>query len=635
MTITRNDAEKASLVTASQSRKFLGDEEAFKGKYSKTVLQTLAFAYRPYRWPLSGLLICGFLGRILMLGNANLVSWWADPKSRPAFLTSFTHDQFIQLLSGVTTSGFLLISLYRVCFSRISAQAISRLYDEVTLRTSRLPMTFFDTQPVGRIVTRFSSDYGNVFRLFGGPLAEFFAIIFDLTSMAFLIWLANPWFLLLFVTVAVLQGLVYKLNQKSLRRERRELSASRSPSISHFAESAQGVTSIRVFDRVTTFFDRFDRLNGYYLTRRLRTSNFLYLFSLQMGGLTALLFLSTGILGWYLTATGQASIGSVGVAFAFIMLSAASIQMFFEWLAAFEEALTGVERLDDYLRRPLEPGLKLPTTATFEIGHPKYTNAEEAHTAREKMTLRRAASVQVSGLRFRYAQDLPWVLDGLSFEIKPGEKVGIVGRTGSGKSSLIQALFRLYKIEEGEIRIEGREASVDRAGNGADLGVYRRSMAYIAQEPTLFRGTLRENLDLLGLYSDTLLIEALERVELGGWFREQPAGLKTEIEEKGKNLSAGERQLLCMARCLLQDAPIVVMDEATSAIDPQTEEVLVKATEEFFADRTQIIIAHRLSTLINCDRVLWLKSGKAKMFDRPEVVLPLFRESELREFDIT
>ncbi len=620
---------------SNQTRKFLGDEEAFKGRYSSTVLETIGFAYKPYRFRIVGLMICGFAGRILMLGNANLVSWWADPQARPAWLLSFEHDDFIKLLAIVTTAGFFLISLYRIAFSRISALAISTLYDEVTLRTSRLPMTFFDTQPVGRIVTRFSSDYGNVFRLFGGPLAEFFAIIFDLIAMGFLIGLANPWFLALFVGVAVLQGLVYKLNQKTLRRERRELSASRSPSISHFAESAQGVTSIRVFDRVSTFFERFDRLNRYYLNRRLRTSNYLYLFGLQMGGLTAILFLSTGALGWWLVEKGEASIGAVGVAFAFIMLSAGSIQMFFEWLAAFEEAMTGVERLDDYLRRELEPGLKLPPSAQFELSQPKYSPDDEMRLAHEKMTLKRAAGVQVNDLKFRYAADLPWVLDGLTFEIKAGEKVGIVGRTGSGKSSLIQALFRLYKIDEGEIRIEGQQACVDSHASGADLGVYRRSMAYIAQEPTLFRGTLRENLDLLGIYSDTLLIESLERVELGPWFREQASGLKTEIEEKGKNLSAGERQLLCMARCLLQDAPIVVMDEATSAIDPQTEEVLVKATEEFFSDRTQIIIAHRLSTLINCDRVLWLKAGKAKMYDRPEVVLPMFRDAELSEFNIT
>lgn len=624
-----------------KSRKFIGDEEQFKGRYSRNVVRTLKLAYGPVRYKILGLLACGFVGRLLMLGNANLVSLWADPKIRPFWMQSFSNEQFLYLLGAVTLAGFLLISLYRMMFSRLSARVISGLYDEVTLRTSRLPMTFFDTQPVGRIVTRFSSDYGNVFRLFGGPLAEFFAIIFDLISMSILIGLANPWFLLLFLIIGGLQGLVYKLNQNALRRERRELAASRSPSISHFAESAQGVTSIRVFDRVATFFDRFQDLNLYYLGRRFRTSNYLYLFSLQMGALTSLLFIATGILGWWLVETNRAAIASVGVAFAFIMLSAASIQMFFEWMAQFEEAMTGVERLDDYLRRDLEPGLRLPATAAFDLGHPRYAAEDEAKLAREKLTLRKAASVEVKNLRFRYAPDLPWVLNGVSFEIRAGEKVGIVGRTGSGKSSLIQALFRLYKIDEGEIRIEGHEAcvtektSLGEAQDGMDLGVYRRSMSYIAQEPTLFRGTLRENLDLLGLYSDTLLIESLERVELGGWFREQPAGLKTEIEEKGKNLSAGERQLLCMARCLLQDAPIVVMDEATSAIDPQTEEVLVKATEEFFADRTQIIIAHRLSTLIHCDRVLWLKGGVVKMYDHPRVVLPLFREAELREFEST
>lgn len=628
-----------SAKPVSSSRKFVGDESQFKGRYSPQVLQTVLKAYRPFRGKIIALIVLGFFGRLLMLGNANLVSWWADPKSRPDFLASMNADGFIQILAWVTVAGFLLTSLYRIAFSRLSAQAISRLYDEVTLRTSRLDMSFFDTQPVGRIVTRFSSDYGNVFRLFGGPLAEFFAIIFDLVAMAILIAVANPYFLVLFVFVAALQGLVYKLNQGTLRRERRALSGSRSPSIAHFAESAQGATSIRIFDRLTEFSNRFEALNREYLMRRMRTSKYLIFFSLQMGGLTALLLLATGVLGWWLIQIGEASIASVGVAFAFIMLSANSVQMFFEWMAQFEEAMTGVERLDEYLRRDLERGMKLPASAGFDFGQPKYTAEEELKVQREKLTLRRAASISVQGLQFRYAPDLPFVLNDVSFEIKAGEKVGIVGRTGSGKSSLIQALFRLYPIDQGEIRIEGQQASVPNrsvsketsAMNGIDLGVYRRSIAYIAQEPTLFRGTLRENLDLNGVHSDTLLIEALDRVELDGWFRSLPNGLTSHIEEKGKNLSAGERQLLCMARCLLQDAPVVVMDEATSAIDPQTEEVLVKATEEFFADRTQVIIAHRLSTLIDCDRVLWLKSGTVKMFDRPEVVLPLFREAELRE----
>lgn len=621
----------------SHVRKFVGEESQFRGRYSPNVLGTVLNAYRPFRWRILSLIFIGFIGRIFMLGNANLISWWADPKSRPEFLANMSADGFIGILLWITVCGFFFTSLYRVAFSRLSAQAISRLYDEVTLRTSRLDMSFFDTQPVGRIVTRFSSDYGNVFRLFGGPLAEFFAIIFDLVAMAFLMAIASPYFLALFVFVAGLQGLVYKLNQGTLRRERRALSGSRSPSIAHFAESAQGATSIRIFDRLTEFSKRFESLNREYLSRRLRTSKYLILFSLQMGGLTALLLLATGCLGWWLIHIGEATVASVGVAFAFIMLSANSVQMFFEWMAQFEEAMTGVERLDEYLRRNLEPGLKLPSSAQFELGQPKYSVEDEARVHRERLTLRRAAAVTIQGLKFRYAADLPLVLNDVSFEIKAGEKVGIVGRTGSGKSSLIQALFRLYPIDHGEIRIEGQQASVpSKTGimDGVDLSVYRRSIAYIAQEPTLFRGTLRENLDLNGTHSDTLLIEALERVELAAWFRSLPMGLSSHIEEKGKNLSAGERQLLCMARCLLQDAPVVVMDEATSAIDPQTEEVLVKATEEFFSDRTQVIIAHRLSTLINCDRVIWLQSGSVKMFDRPEVVLPLFREAELRESPI-
>ncbi|MDX9730734.1 MAG: ATP-binding cassette domain-containing protein, partial [Bdellovibrionales bacterium] len=613
-----------SMKPERKTRQFLGEETKFKGRYAETVLETILSAYRPFRFRILTLIAIGFVGRLLLLANANLVSWWADPAGRPNWLQAHTTEQFIQLLVIVTSVGFVLTSAYRVGFSRLSAQAISRLYDEVTYRTSRLAMSFFDSQPVGRIVTRFSSDYGNVFRLFGGPLAEFFAIIFDLTATILLIGLASPVFLVLFVVVALMQALVYRLNQTALRRERRALAASRSPSIAHFAESAQGVTSIRVFDRVSTFFDRFERLNKEYLGRRLRTTAYLFGFSLQMGFLTALLLLSTGVAGWYMVKTGQASLASVGVAFAFIMLSANSIQMFFEWMAQFEEALAGVERLDDYLRRPLEPGLRLPSAAKFEIGQPRYSVEDEARLGAELVTQARAASVEVKELRFRYAHDLPWVLDGVSFSVRAGEKVGIVGRTGSGKSSLIQALFRLYKVEGGEIRIEGHSAFVGggEVSDEIDLNVYRRSMAYIAQEPTLFRGTLRENLDLLGRHSDQKLIEALERVELGSWFRERAAGLDTAIEEKGKNLSSGERQLLCMARCLLQDAPIIVMDEATSAIDPQTEEVLVRATEDFFADRTQIIIAHRLSTLIHCDRVLWLKNGKVEMYDRPEVVLP-------------
>ncbi len=198
-----------------------------------------------------------------------------------------------------------------------------------------------------------------------------------------------------------------------------------------------------------------------------------------------------------------------------------------------------------------------------------------------------------------------------------------MGRTGSGKSSLIQALFYLYPLKEGKISIK----QLSPLDGKTDLQLYRKSIALIAQDPTLFKGTLWENLDVLGNRSENELFLALERVGLQSWANR--AGLERAIEEKGRNLSQGERQLICMARCLLQETPVIVMDEATSSVDPQSEEILVRATEEFFKGKTQIIIAHRLSTLIHCDRILWLKQGEIAMLGKPQEVLPVFQNSRL------
>jgi len=318
------------------------------------------------------------------------------------------------------------------------------------------------------------------------------------------------------------------------------------------------------------------------------------------------------------------------VAFSFIALSGNTVQMFFEWLTQFEEAMIGVERLDHYMRMDTEAGSYLPSTTQFATGHAVYDKSIEKYLAHRHLTDDRSASVQMNDVWFRYRDDLPWVLKGLNFEVKAGERLGIIGRTGSGKSSLIQALFYLYPLSNGTISINGHSPKVSNEQHtGVDLQLYRRSMAFIAQEPILFQGTLRGNLDIDGHESDGRLESVLRKVGLWDWVKEHPQGLAMIIEERGKNLSLGERQLLCMARCLLQNAPIVIMDEATSSVDPQSEEILVRATEEFFSDRTQIIIAHRLSTLQKCDRILWLQNGEIVALGPTAEVLPRFEKTNL------
>jgi ABC-type multidrug transport system fused ATPase/permease subunit len=622
---------------------YLDQESTFQGHYSKAVFQTLYFVYRSRLWAILLLLVVGLIGRFLLLSNANLIGMWVDTfcqapavcRPVPAWLQGYSSTDFLRLLVVVTSLGFVATAGFRMGFSRLSAAAISSFYDEVTLRTSRFPIKFYDTTPVGRVVTRFSSDYGNVFRLFGGPLADFIAIIFDLSSMFVLVVFASPYYIPIFVVIGFLNYVVYRLNRERLRKERRDLSSSRSPSIAHFSETTQGAGTIRIFARQSTFFARFKRMNDEFIDQKLRTSVVVLWFSQQMSSMSAVLLLVTGVAGYGLVKEGLLSVGSVGVAFTFIILSGTSMQMFFEWMAQFEEAMTGVERLDDYLRRPLEPGLKLPAMAQYPTAHPFRGAEEEKRIKNAKLVSGRAAAVTVEDLWLRYGDDLPWVLKGLSFSIRPGEKIGLIGRTGSGKTSFVQALFQLYPFAKGRILIDGHAAHVglhpadESSCRQADLAVYRRAIALISQEPTIFRGSLRENLDLAGVATEAQLRDALERVGLAEWFAHQSAGFETLLEERGRNLSAGEKQLLCMARCLLQEAPIVVMDEATSSVDPQSEEIMVRATKEFFADRTQIIIAHRLSTLDHCDRVLWLHKGEVRMFDKPEKVLPVFAQTRL------
>ena len=598
------------------------------GQYKSSLFETLKMSYRPYKNKIYLVIALGFLGRLVLLANANLLGAWVD---RGLQDTTF----YFSVLSVFCLLGLFSVWVFRVVFSRYSARAVSQLYDEVTWRTSRYPMSFFDQTPVGRVVTRFSSDYGNVFRLFGGPLAEFMAIVFDLLAMSILAIVAHPFFSVIVLAIGASNYFVYRVNRRKLRILRRQLSASRSPSIAHFAESAQGVTLIRVFNRYKVFSERFEKLDRFFLQNKMDSTKGIIFYSFQMNFLTALILLATGLASIFGVQSGWLTIGDVGVMFTFIVLSGNTIQMFFEWLAQLEEALVGVERLDQYLRLPLERGSQIPSGSQFPDTHPREFYSLDTDDPQPRPL---QVGIDVENLYFRYHPQQDFVLKSLSFSILPGEKVGVIGRTGSGKSSLVQALFHLYPFDSGVIRIHGcipknfHQEPV--TGRPIELQKLRSLMAYVPQETALFRGSLRQNLDLEHFHQEDSLRRALNRVGLGPWFKSLREGLDFKIEEKGKNLSLGERQLICLARASLKEAPMIILDEATSSIDPQTEDLVEKALRNVFNGKTQLIIAHRLSTLENCDRILWIHRGQLKIFDKPSVVLPLFHEADLAQLDL-
>ena len=622
-----------SPVQPKSELKFIEDDNHFSGRYSRNVFETVLFSYKPFLPRLCAVLGVGLVARTLLLLTANVMGYWADSlcgnsaacKPEPALFAGFEHSHYLGVLLSLVGMGFLLNTAFRVSVARLGTQAVSMLYDEVTLRTSRLPMSFFDRTPVGRIVSRFSSDYGAVFRMAGGPMGEFLCLSFDLVLMLVLTSVASPFYIPLVVATVVLNGFVYKRNLPRLRKERRNQSIARAPAIAHFAETAQGARTVKVFGRQSVFAHRFTTLIDAYLLQRVRTVLAIQAFSLQMTATTSFLLVATGVLGLYLLSQQLVSIGSLAVAFTFVMMTSSTIQQFFEYLAQIEEALTGVERLDDYLRRDLELGGRLPASARFATSHPKAHNS--AHSPAQNDL--KNASITLQNVVLRYSSDLPVVLKDINVHIKAGEHVGVIGRTGSGKSSFIQALFLLYPLEKGLVLINDAACEIFEGGTpGLTLDVFRKGLALIPQDPALFKATLRENLVAFETQTDAELVNTLRQVGLGEWFAElKSAGLNYAIEEKGSNLSAGQRQLICMARCLLQKAPIVVMDEATSAVDPVSEELLNHATREFLRDKTQIIVAHRLSTIEHCDRILWLDNGNLVMMGTPDEVLPRFREA--------
>ena len=586
--------------------------------YNKTIFQSLYWAYKPFLGRIFFVLLMGFIGRGMLLYNANLIGHWADTVAAspvtniPANTRS--NEQYMKIIFSLVGIGFLFTMSFRVIFSRLSAEAISRIYDETTLRTSRFPMGFFDKTPVGRVLTRFTSDYGNVFRLFGGPLAEFCSIIFDLIMMIILMSLANPLFLPIIVLMGITYGSIYRLNLPRLRQARRELSSARSPSIAHFAETAQGASIIRLFQKQNSFLDRFLSLDQFFINKKYHTSKTLTSFGIQMNGVSALFLFLTGGIAYVVKDSGLFTLGSIGIAFTFITMSSNTVQMFFDWLSQFEEAMVSLERLDRYLRSPLEFGAHLPRQAEFQTGH----SLSPDHPAFKPELP--AARVRFENVSFRYNENLPWILKDISFDIQPGECIGVIGRTGSGKSSLIQALFQFYPVEKGSIEISGQSPA-----KNCDLTSYRKNIAFISQDPILFKGSLSMNLDMTGRADARAMNHALIQVGLNHLVDQ----LNFRIEEKGKNLSLGERQLICLARCLLQASPLVIMDEATSSVDPLSEEKMNQATHDFFHDRTRILIAHRPTTLERCDRILWLDQGSIRMFGQPTEVISAFEKNGL------
>ncbi|KAL8625042.1 hypothetical protein ACOMHN_012051 [Nucella lapillus] len=500
------------------------------------------------------------------------------------------------LIYGMTLVAIIVFLVIRaVCFMKYTLRAASAMHDDVFEKVLRCPMSFFDTTPLGRIVNRFSSDMDEVdVRL---PMTfEVFVcnVLHILFSMGLISYVA-PWFLIALLPLVVTFFIMFFVFKGTIRDIKRQDMVSRAPLLSHITTSVQGIATIHAYSKSNHFLSKFcGMLNKnsvpfamFFISNRWLALR-LDLLCVVIIGVTSLIILFT---------KEHITPAMAGLALSSAIQMTGLFQFTVRLATEAESRFTSVQRVLDY-SKTIEP-----EAASVIPGK------------RPKDDWPKNGAVVFRNVQLRYRPELPLVLKGVSFKVSPQEKIGIVGRTGSGKSSLGVALFRLVELSGGSIKID----DLDTGSMG--LEDLRSKLSIIPQDPVLFVGTVRYNLDPLNHHGDDQLWVALEKCHI----KDSIAGLDQQLEapvvENGENFSVGERQLLCMARALLRHSKILIMDEATAAIDTETDALVQATLKEAFWDCTMLIIAHRLNTVLSCDKILVMDDGKVMEYDRPTTLL--------------
>ena len=381
---------------------------------------------------------------------------------------------------------------------------------------------------------------------------------------------------------------------------------SRSPIVSLFSETILGITTIRTFKQEipskNKFYKRLDDHFGVMLYRH-GTDNWLCM-SLDLISHIYLTFvLIRAIIGM-----DKFSAATVGIMLDYAIEFSEELLEAFEQASQVEKSLISLERCDAFRNLPCE------NYENEKLNQKENDLSEKSWPGEGKVIF--------NNYSMKYRNDCDLALNDINIEINPGEKIGIIGRTGSGKSSLALSLFRIIEAYKGKIIIDNRNIS------DVPLKKLRRSISIVPQEPFLLEGTLKTNLDPLNLYSEEEINEVLKNVKLYEIlehdninFKNKIKGINTEIKEYGNNLSFGCRQLLCVARAILRKSKVIVLDEATSSVDQRTEDIISSAVDNMFKDSTVITIAHRINTVKKCDRIVVMDQGKIVEIGKPDELI--------------
>ncbi|PIK35517.1 putative multidrug resistance-associated protein 5, partial [Apostichopus japonicus] len=503
---------------------------------------------------------------------------------------------FYMFIYGISLVVIIIFSAFKsVIFMTVMLKASSNLHDTLLYKIFRSPMSFFDKTPTGRILNRFSKDMDELDVLL--PINFELALqVFLMVAFAVLtIIIVFPWFLIALLPVGIIFAAILKFYRKGVHDLKRLENIARSPWFSHISSTTLGLTTIHAYEKTDEFVTKFIELldaNAYPLM--------LFRISGRWAGmrLELLVVLISTLTNLMAVIThGTLSPALVGLAISYTTQLNGMFQLMMAMFAEAEARFTSAERILSYIK-------DLIPEAPQEI---KETEPEQSWP--------KDGAIKFSDYSMRYRENLPLVLKGINFSVKAGEKIGIVGRTGSGKSSLGVSLFRLVEKSSGEINIDGVNTSK------VGLHALRSKLSIIPQDPVLFIGTVRYNLDPFENHNDEELWSALERAHMKNKVSSLPEKLQSLVSEGGDNFSVGERQLICIARALLRHSKILILDEATAAIDTETDSLIQGTIRQAFGQCTLLTIAHRLNTILDADKILVMSDGNVAEFDTPSALL--------------
>lgn len=597
------------------------------------------------------ILLCFLAYMIFTITSTFLLSdWSADPvcnssvhypqemsteclTSTQAHMKAYIILFFGKLISLCARSFFVIPGRFR---------ASSIIHSRLTKSLLYAPMEFHDNTPIGRTLNRFSKDMNVIDTSLPASLMLFFAYGFELGGDVITITASTNVFMLV---VLLFSFFLYARIQKAFRGPntdiRRLEAIAKSPVLSRYRSALRGFMSIHAFGTLPHYLQEIEekivRSNHVtHLTQHMST----YL-TWRSDLLAAGINSATAIVTLLLSSSSSLSASRLGIALTSSSGINGILKYLIQQLVSIEANMNAVDRVREYaeelpqdysmrdMKKVMKKAMNRPKRDGVEIEMSNIPKEKLSSTPSTRIMTGEVAEenddndnteiwltqgqLEFDHLQLRYGEG-PLVLKETTFSIRPKEKIGVVGRTGAGKSSLTTALFRLRELCGGSILIDGRNIAK------IPLHTLRTALAIVPQDPTLFATTLRFNLDPMRQYTDEQLWSVIDRVGLRDCETIQTAGLETAVEEGGQNFSVGERQLLCVARVILQSPKIVVMDEATASLDEQTQETLQKMIDTEFRECTVISIAHRLNTILQCDRVCVMSDGEVVEYNSPQLL---------------